>query len=247
MAVSDPFFEHQRAVPAFDAGLRAYMLRIYNYMALALIVTGGVAFYAAHSEPLLSSMYVIQNHLVVGMKPMAWVVVLAPLALVFFLSFGLRGMSLAAAQLSYWVYASLVGLSLSLIFLAYTDTSIARVFFITAGTFAGMNIIGYSARKDLTGLGSFMMMGLIGLIIASFANLFFKSSGMQFGLSVVGVIVFVGLTAFDTQKLKALYYDVADDHEWEGKVAIMGALTLYLDFINIFMSLLRLMGEDRNR
>lgn len=247
MAVSDPIFERQRAVPAFDAGLRSYMLRIYNYMTVALILTGAAAFYAAHSEPLLSSLYVVRDHMVVGMKPLGWVVVLAPLALVFFLGFGLRGMSLAAAQLSYWVYAALVGLSLSLIFLAYTDTSIARVFFITAGTFAGMSILGYSTRRDLTGLGSFLMMGLIGMIIASLANLYFRSSGMQFGLSVIGVVIFVGLTAFDTQKLKELYYGIAGDREGEGKVAIMGALTLYLDFINIFMSLLRLMGENRNR
>jgi FtsH-binding integral membrane protein len=169
----------------------------------------------------------------------------APLGIVIYLSFALRSMSLMAAQISYWLYAAIMGISLSVIFLTFTGESIARIFFITAGTFGGMSIYGYTTRRDLTGFGSFLIMGLWGLIIASLVNLFLQSSGLQFALSVIGVLVFVGLTAYDTQKLKALYTQVSIDAEQQGKVAIMGALTLYLDFINLFLNLLHLFGERR--
>lgn len=229
----------------YDAGLRAYMLKIYNYMAGGLVLTGLIALYSAQSEAVLSAMYTVQGNAIVGMKPLAWVVTFAPLVLVMFLSFGLRTMSLATAQLSYWLYAALMGLSLSTIFLAFTGESIARIFFITAGTFGGMSLYGYTTRRDLTGLGSFMTMGLFGLIIASLVNLFLKSTGLQFVLSAVGVLVFVGLTAFDTQKLKRLYYQLDKEGEGAGKIVILGALTLYLDFINLFMQLLYLFGNRR--
>ena len=244
MALQD-IQQRSSTVREYDAGLRAYMLKIYNYMAGGLILTGLIALYSAQSEALLSAMYNVQSNAVVGMKPLGWVVTFAPLALVMFLSFGLRKMSLATAQLSYWFYAALMGLSLSTIFLAFTGESITRVFFITAGTFGGMSLYGYTTRRDLTGLGSFMTMGLIGLIIASLVNMFLKSNGMQFVLSVIGVLVFVGLTAFETQKLKQLYYQLDNEGESTGKIVILGALTLYLDFINIFMQLLYLFGDRR--
>jgi FtsH-binding integral membrane protein len=229
----------------FDAGLRVYMLKIYNYMAVALVVTGAVAFFSAQSEAFLHAMYIFQDDNIIGMKPLAWIVMFAPLGIVIYLSFALRSMSLMAAQISYWLYAAIMGISLSVIFLTFTGESIARIFFITAGTFGGMSIYGYTTRRDLTGFGSFLIMGLWGLIIASLVNLFLQSSGLQFALSVIGVLVFVGLTAYDTQKLKALYTQVSIDAEQQGKVAIMGALTLYLDFINLFLNLLHLFGERR--
>ncbi|QQG35744.1 MAG: Bax inhibitor-1/YccA family protein [Micavibrio aeruginosavorus] len=244
MAIHD--ISGSRYAPVYDEGLRAYMLKIYNYMAAALTLTGLAAWFSAHSPAILSSLYVVQGQTITGMSGLGWIVMLAPLGLVFYLSFGLRTMSLAVVQISYWIYAGLLGLSLSVVFLAYTDESIARVFFIAAGTFAGMSIIGYLTKKDLTGLGSFMMMGLTGLIIASLVNLFLKREDVQFALSAIGVVIFVGLTAFDTQKLKNLYAETADS-EWTGKVAIMGALILYLDFINIFLSLLQLLGQRKNR
>lgn len=235
----------QRAAVGFDAGLRAYMLKIYNYMASALALTGIVALFAAQSEAVLSALYVIEGNAIVGMKPLAWIVMFAPLGLVMFLSFGLRTMSLAAVQISYWIYAAVMGLSLSTIFLTFTGESIARVFFITAGTFGGMSLYGYTTRRNLEPMGWFLMMGLWGIIIASLVNLFLKSSGLQFAVSVIGVLVFVGLTAFDTQKLKALYSEASAGGEWAGKIVVMGALTLYLDFINIFLQLLYLFGDRR--
>jgi FtsH-binding integral membrane protein len=229
-----------------EAGLRSYMLRIYNYMTGALVLTGLVGFFAAHSPATLHAMYVMDNDMIFGLKPLGWLVMLAPLGLVLFLSLGLQGMSTGAAQIAYWSYASLIGLSLSVFFLAYTNESIARAFFITAGTFAGMSIVGYTTRKDLTELGSFLVMGLLGLIIASLVNLFLKSGSFQFWLSAASVLVFVGLTAFDTQKLKELY-GLSAEGDADSKIAIMGALTLYLDFINIFLNLLNLLGSRRQR
>lgn len=245
MAYQDIQRSRARPAAAYDAGLRAYMLKIYNYMAGGLALTGIIALFSAQSEAVLSAMYMIENGAITGMKPLAWIVMFAPLALVMFLSFGLRSMSLFAAQASYWGYAALMGLSLSTIFLTFTGESIARVFFITAATFGGMSLYGYTTKRDLTGLGSFLMMGLWGLIIASLVNLFLKSTGLQFAVSVIGVLVFVGLTAFDTQKLKSLYYQLEGEGEWTGKIVIMGALTLYLDFINLFLQLLHLFGDRR--
>ena len=175
---------------------------------------------------------------------LAWIVMLAPLGVVFYMSFGIAKMSASKAQTVFWIFASLMGLSLSSIFLAYTATSITRVFFITAGTFGAMSIYGYTTKRDLTKFGSFLMMGLIGIIIASLVNIFMKSSMMYFIISILGVLIFVGLTAYDTQKIKNMYA-ASDTGELMGKKAVMGALTLYLDFINLFIMLLRLFGQRR--
>ena len=218
-----------------DVGLRDYMLRIYNYMASGLALTGIVAYVAASS-----GFYVQIAH-----TPLFFLVILAPLGLVMWLSYGINRMQASTAQAIFWVYAGLMGLSLGGIFLVYTGASIARVFFITAGTFAAMSLYGYTTQRDLTQFGSFLFMGLIGIIIASLVNLFIASSALQFAISVIGVLVFVGLTAYDTQQIKDMYV-AYDDGQVAGKKAVMGALRLYLDFINLFMMLLQLFGTRRD-
>jgi uncharacterized protein len=224
------------AIPqvGIDVGLRQYMLRIYTYMTGGLAVTGAVAYYAA-----VSGLYYQIAH-----SGLLFLVILAPLALVFLLGFGIQRMSLGAAQLTFWAYAALVGLSLGAIFLVYTHTSIVRVFFITAAMFLAMTLYGYTTRADLTRMGSFMVMGLFGIIIASLVNIFIGSTALQLAVSVIGVIVFTGLTAYDTQKIKDMYWE-GDGDVVAGKKAIMGALALYLDFLNLFLMLLRLMGDRR--
>jgi FtsH-binding integral membrane protein len=221
--------------PGVISGLQDYMRAIYTTMAGGLAVTGAVA-WLAYSQGLYQR---------IAGTPLMWVALLAPLAMVMFLSFRIQKMSLATAQFTYWVYAALMGVSLAGIFMAYAHDSIARVFFITAGTFGAMSVYGYTTKKDLTGWGSFLMMGLFGVIIASVVNFFLKSSALQFAVSVGGVLVFVGLTAYDTQKIKAMYAD-ADAGDTMGKKVVMGALTLYLDFINLFLMLLRLFGGRRD-
>ena len=176
--------------------------------------------------------------------PLAWVVMLAPLGFVFALSFGIHKMSMTTVQALFWSFAVVMGLSMASIFVVYTGTSIARVFFITSGMFAGMSLYGYTTKRDLTGIGSFLMMGLIGLLIAMIVNIFLESTALHFIISAAGVLIFVGLTAYDTQKIKLIYGEF-DDAATATKKAIMGALTLYLDFINLFMMLLRLFGERR--
>jgi FtsH-binding integral membrane protein len=221
----------------YDMGLRAYMLKIYNYMAIALGLTGVVALGTASSPALMQAIY--------G-TPLQWVVALAPLGIVMFLSFRVMKLSTAAAQAWFWVFAAAMGLSLSSIFMLYTGQSIARVFFITAGVFGSMSLYGYTTKKDLTGMGSFLIMGLWGLIIASLVNMFMHSSALQFAISAIGVLIFTGLTAYDTQKIKHMYYAVGGGNaEVAGKAAIMGALTLYLDFINLMLMLLRFFGDRR--
>ncbi len=232
-----------RAVP-IDAGLREYMLRVYNYMASGLALTGIIAYATANTPALLSLFYATSPEGFLQPTMLAWIAMLSPLGFVLALSFGINKMSASTAQAVFWGFAGVMGLSLSHIFLSYTGTSIARVFFITAGTFAGMSLYGYTTKKDLSGWGSFLVMGLIGIIIASVVNMFLQSSAMQFVISVIGVLVFVGLTAYDTQKIKNMYSE-ADGSETASKKAIMGALTLYLDFINLFLMLLRLFGERR--
>ena len=222
---------------AIDEGLRSYMLRIYNYMSAGLAITGVVAFF--FNQWVMSSPQIAQ--MVYG-SPLQWVIALSPLAFVLVLSFGINRMSFATAQLTFWAFATVMGLSLSSIFLVYTGTSIARVFFITAATFGAMSLYGYTTKRDLTGMGSFLFMGLIGLIIASVVNMFMASSALAFGISVIGVLIFVGLTAYDTQKIKEDFLE-SDSTEVMGKKSIMGALRLYLDFINLFLMLLRLMGN----
>ena len=218
-----------------DVGLRNYMLRIYNYMASALALTGIVAYGFAASG----------IYLQIARTPLIWLVMLAPFGLVMVLSFGINRLSAAAAQGIFWLYAGLMGISLSSVFLVFTGASVARVFFITAGTFAAMSLYGYTTRRDLSQFGAFLFMGLIGIVIASLVNMFIASSALQFAISVIGVVVFVGLTAWDTQQIKEMYYE-GDYGEVATKKAVMGALRLYLDFINLFMMLLQLMGARRD-
>ena len=218
-----------------DEGLRAYMLKIYNYMGLALGVTGAVALFVASSETMIQTIY--------G-TPLQWVVMLAPFAFIMVLSFGINRLSTGAAQLVFWAFAAVMGMSLSWIFLAYTGTSIARTFFISASVFGAMSLYGYTTKRSLAGWGSFLFMGLIGIIIAMVVNMFMASTAMQFAISVIGVLIFTALTAYDTQKLKLMYVQ-GDGTATAEKKAIMGALTLYLDFINLFMFLLMLFGNRR--
>jgi FtsH-binding integral membrane protein len=230
-----------------DMGLRAHMLRVYNYMVGALALTGAVAWFTAHS-PLLGILYhqvMTANGVALAPTLAGWVVFLAPLALVFFLSFRIMHMSQGAAQATFWIYAALVGASLSSILIVYTGASVATTFFVTAATFGAMSLYGYTTKRDLTGMGNFLFMGLIGILIASLANMFFKSAAVDFVVSVLGVLIFTGLTAWDTQKIKMTYYQLGGDAAVAGKAAIMGALSLYLDFLNIFLFLLRFMGDRR--
>jgi FtsH-binding integral membrane protein len=217
-----------------DAGLRAHMQRVYGYMAGGLALTGVVAYAAAASGFYQS----------IAGTPLIWIVILAPLGFVLALSFGIQRMSAATATLLFWIYAAVMGLSLGNIFLVFTGESIARVFFITAATYGAMSLYGYTTRSDLSRFGSFLMMGLIGIVIASLVNLFVGSSAVQFAISLIGVIVFVGLTAYDTQRIRQIYLE-SDTAEIAGKKAVLGALALYLDFINLFMLLLQLFGQRR--
>ena len=230
-----------RADADIDQGLRAYMLRVYNYMAIALAVTG-IAALATYNMA-VSGGQLTPFGVAIYTSALKWVVMLAPLALVFFLSFRIQSMSVGAAQATFWIYSALVGVSLSTIFLVYTATSITQTFFVTAAAFGALSLYGYTTKRDLSAMGSFLVMGLFGLIIASLVNLFLQSSAMQFAISVIGVLVFAGLTAWDTQKIKNMYDIVANDETMMGRTAIMGALSLYLDFINMFMFLLQFLGN----
>jgi uncharacterized protein len=239
-------------VDVIDAGLRAYMLRVYNYMAAGLAITGVVAYVfftmAVTNDPssavarLPSGMMLTEFGRLIFVSPLKWVILLAPLGAVFFLSARLHKMSLGTAQLTFWTYAALVGASLASIFLVYAHGSIAQVFFITAATFGGLSLYGYTTKSDLSGWGSFLMMGVIGIVIAMVVNLFLGSTALQFAISVIGVLVFAGLTAYDTQQIKEVYYE-GDSELVAGQKAIMGALRLYLDFLNLFLMLLSLFGN----
>ncbi len=223
-----------------DQGLRTYMLKVYNLMALGLAITGLAAYgtYAlAISNPAFAQLLFA--------SPLRWVVMLAPVGVVFFLSYRINRMSVSAAQMTFWIYAALMGLSLSSIFIVFTGQSIVQTFFVTAAAFGGLSLFGYTTKRDLSAMGSFLIMGLFGLIIAALVNLFLQSSALQFAISVIGVLVFAGLTAYDTQKIKEMYLE-NDDVAVMGRKAIMGALQLYLDFINLFMFLLQLFGNRNN-
>jgi FtsH-binding integral membrane protein len=220
---------------AIDQGLRAHMISVYQFMALGVALTGLVA-YLVSATPAVAQ--------VIFGTGLYWVAILAPLGLVMLLSFGINRMSAGTAQLVFWAYAALNGLSLAVIFLIYPIGDIARVFFISAATFGALSLYGYTTPRSLSAWGSFLFMGLVGILIASVVNLFLQSSAMTFAISVIGVLVFAGLTAYDTQKIKEMYLE-ADDGETMGKKAIMGALSLYLDFINLFLMLLRLLGSSR--
>ena len=239
-----------------DAGLRAYMLRGYNYMLVGLGLTGAVAWLTANT-PLRDVFFAqVATPYGITLQPnmLGWVAIFAPIAMVLFLSFRIQKMSFPAAQGTFWGYAALMGVSLSTIFFAYTGASIAMTFFVTAATFGAMSLYGYTTGRDLTGFGSFLMMGMFGIFIAMIANMFFRSPAMDFAISVLGVLIFTGLTAWDTQNIKNMYYG-ANVGQWgrigntagmqEGNLAIIGALRLYLDFINLFMFLLRFMGNSR--
>ncbi len=246
-----------------DEGLRAYMLRIYNYMALGLAITGfaalGVYMLSVTGDAASAGRAMQRGSEIVAqirpgvfltpigvalfVSPLKWVVILAPLALVFFFSFRLERMSVSAAHTTFWLFAALIGVSLSSLLLVYTHTSVARVFFITAASFGALSLYGYTTQRDLSGMGSFLLMGLFGLIIASLVNLFMQSGAMQFIISVIGVLIFAGLTAWDTQRLKSEYIYGALQGDIAEKSAISGALSLYLNFINMFTFLLQLFGQ----
>lgn len=217
-----------------DQGLRSYMLKVYNYMAGALGLSGLVAYFVGTNGALM--------HAIFG-TPLAYVVMFAPMIFVWVYSSRIFTMSLSGAQTGFWVFAGLMGLSLAYIFAVYTGASIARVFFITASVFGGMSLYGYTTKKDLSSWGSFLFMGLLGMIVASLVNIFLKSSGLDFAVSVIGVLVFTGLTAYDTQRIKQTYYQLGGDSL--AKASIMGALSLYMSFINLFMTMLRLFGDRR--
>ena len=217
----------------FDEGLRAYMLKVYNYMASGVLLTGIIAMYVGNSPTLLNAIF---NS---GLK---WIVTLAPLAFVMVMSFGVHKMKSSTLQMIFWAFAATMGVSISWIFMAYTDTSIARTFFITAATFGALSLYGYTTKKSLSGMGTFLFMGVIGILIASVVNMFLGSSMLQFIISVAGVLVFAGLTAYDTQRIKESYYMMSTG-EAVAKGAIMGAVNLYLDFVNLFMFMLQFLGN----
>lgn len=230
-----------------DEGLRSYMLKLYNYMASALILTGLVSYFAGTSDAFLNMMLAQDaSGAVTGMSGLGWLVALAPVAMVFFIGFRAHKMSAGELQAAFWGYAVLMGLSLFSIFLIYTGASITRVFFITAGTFGLLSIYGYTTKKDLTSWGSFLFVGVMAMFLTSLANaLFFKSEGLYSVMSYIGVLLALGLTAYDTQKVKELYYQNSYSEEGQKKASILGALTLYFDFIYLFVNLLRIMGDRR--
>lgn len=219
-----------------DEGLRAHMNKVYGLMSVAMVVTGGMAWAVGTNEAMIQAIF--------G-SPLKWVVMFAPLVMVFAFGALINRLSVAAAQLFFYAYAAAVGLSLSFIFAVYTQTSIAQTFLVTAIAFAGLSLYGYTTKKDLSAMGTFLVMGLIGLIVASLVNIFLASSALAFAISAIGVLIFAGLTAYDTQSIKNTYvaHAVHGDQEWLGKAAIMGALNLYLDFINMFMFLLNFLGD----
>lgn len=212
------------------------MVKVYNQMTIALGISGFIAFIVANT-PLMQIIF--------GNKILMWVAVLSPLAFVIFFSLKLASISAQTAKNYLWIYAALMGISLASLFAIYTGVSITRVFFITAATFGAMSLYGYTTKKDLTNFGSFLMMGLIGIIIASLINIFLKSSAMHFAISIIGTLIFIGLTAYDVQKIKQQYYMVSGNDEMVAKASVVGALSLYMDFINLFIHLMQLMGQRR--
>jgi FtsH-binding integral membrane protein len=233
---------------AIDAGLRAYMIRIYNYMAAGVALTGVVSWLTFNAAAVtdvngrLTGLTSFGQTIYSG--PLTIVLFLGTLGIVFFLSFRINKLQASTAMMLFMLYAALLGLMLSSVFLTYTHASIARTFFISAASFGALSLYGYTTQRDLSPIGSFLIMGLFGLIIAMLVNMFLKSSGLDFAISAIGVLIFAGLTAWDTQKIKEMY-DVNDDGTIAGRKAVMGALTLYLDFINLFLFMLRFLGDRR--
>ena len=219
---------------AFDAGLRSYMLSVYNYMASGVLLTGIIALLFANSGYAAA--------ILGGPGLLKYVIMFAPLAFVMVLSFGISRLSTGTAQLLYWLFAVVMGLSMSSIFLVFTGESIAQTFFATAAAFMGLSLWGYTTKKDLSGFGTFLIMGVVGLLVAMIINIFLQSTVLQLAVSAIGVLLFAGLTAYDTQRIKSLYFQVAGS-DMLGKTAIMGALSLYLDFVNMFTFLLQFMGN----
>ncbi len=219
-----------------DAGLRAHMNKVYGLMSVAMLITGGVAWGVGTNDALVAAIF--------G-TPLRWVVMFAPLVMVFAFSAMINRLSVAAAQLFFYVYAALMGLSIAFIFAVYTQTSVAQTFLVTSIAFASLSLYGYTTKKDLSGMGTFLLMGLVGLMVAMIVNIFLGSSALGFAITVIGLLIFAGLTAYDTQSIKNEYIEHArgGDQAWLGKSAIMGALRLYLDFINMFMFLLQFMGN----
>lgn len=239
---------------ALDQGLRAYMNKVYGLMAVGMLVTAAAAYLmnvmavSSVTTPYrLGSIFLTEFGKTLYLSPLKWVVMFAPLAIVFAFGAAINRLSVSAATGLFYAFAALMGVSISWIFIAYTPFSIVQTFLVTAAAFAGLSIYGYTTKRDLSPMGTFLMMGLFGLIIASIVNIFLKSSGMQFAISAIGVLIFAGLTAFDTQNIKNQYLALANsDRDFLGKTAIMGALSLYLDFLNLFMFLLQFMGNRNN-
>jgi len=226
---------------ARDVGLRSYMLSVYNYMASGVLLTGIVAMLFANS----SLINLIVNPATGQATPLFWVVLFAPLGLVMWLNYGINRMSAGTAQTLFWAYAALIGVQFSSLFLVYTGASVAQAFFATAAAFLGMSLWGYTTKKDLSGFGTFIIMGVVGLFVALLINLFLRSPGLDLAISSIGVLIFAGLTAYRTQQIKSIYFAVAGNGEAMTKTAVLGALTLYIAFINMFLFILRLMGNRR--
>ena len=224
-----------------DVGLRSYMLSVYNYMASGVLLTGIVALGFANS----SLINLVVNPTTGQATPLFWVALFAPLGVVFALSFGINRISARTAQLLFWAYAALIGVQFSSLFLVYTGASIAQAFFATAAAFLGLSLYGYTTKRDLSAMGTFFIMGVVGLLVAMLVNMFLRSPVMDLAISAIGVLVFAGLTAYDTQKIKSIYFAVSGNGEAMAKSAVIGALNLYLDFINMFLFLLRLFGDRR--
>ncbi len=228
---------YSHSTTQFDSGLRAYMISVYKNMAIALIVTAMISMMVTSSPALMMTLF--------G-SPLSWVVMLAPVGIAMYMGFKLHTMSASSARNLLYIYAATIGLSLAGIFMIYTGESIARTFFITASTFGAMSIYGYTTQKDLTALGSFLMMGIIGILLASVVNLLMQSSALAFAISILSVVLFTALTAYDTQRIKGMYFEVSNSQDDTDKIAIYGALQLYMDFINLFVALLRFFGDRRS-
>lgn len=222
---------------SMDLGLRKYMLGVYNHMMIAMVISGGVAFAISQNQAAMQLIFT---------TPLKWVVMFAPLAFSFLFAFKIMSMAPATARTLFYVFAAVMGLSLSWIFAAFTGISIAKTFFVTAASFGGLSLVGYTTKKNLTGMGTFLIMGVWGLLIAGVANIFLKSPAMAFAVNALGVLIFAGLTAYDTQSIKHSYYEVAGDETMAGRVSILGAFRLYMDFLNLFMFLLQFMGGRRD-
>jgi FtsH-binding integral membrane protein len=235
-----------QSAASVDQGLRSYMLKVYNYMASGLLLTAVIAYFAGTSDAFLATMLKQGADGAVGVSGLGYVVMFAPLAMVFFMMFRLNKMSTQTLQITFWAYAALMGLSLFSIFLIYTQTSILRVLFITSGTFGLLSMYGYATKRDLTSWRTFLVVGAWAMLIVSLLNMFLmKSTGLQLAMSYIGVLLALGFTAYDTQKIKEIYYSVSHSADGLARASIMGALNLYMDFIYLFVNLMRILGERR--